>query len=267
MPMVLRIALWSWTALIRTCVPAAARPCVASSARRMQSCASPARRPGRRPARARPGPSTWPRIGETGAAAAGHVARDTREPIAPLRVLRAGSIQHDEVVLGRLDRERQARFQQLEQRRCARLAGARAPGRPGRQPPVVAQLVELDHQPLGEGRRPADVRPAVRVVADPGRQGHQPRPQLAPVVRDRARARPRRRSRRPRRTIARASRITSSDCACSSAQVELAPAGDAVMRSARSRTARAAGRRPGAEGRRGQHASAAPWSGRRSGAR
>ena len=46
----------------------------------------------------------------------------------------------------------------------------------------MPQLVELHHQPLGEGDRPADVGASVRVVADPGRERHQARPQLAPVV-------------------------------------------------------------------------------------
>ena len=120
-------------------------------------------------------------VGQPAAAALDHVAGGLGQPLAPLGILPAGLVQHHEIVLGRLDGEGQARVEQLQQRHQQRLAaGVLEAGLGDRA--VVLELVELHHQPLGERDRPADVGAAIGVVADPGGQREQARPQLAPVV-------------------------------------------------------------------------------------
>ncbi len=122
------------------------------------------------------------RIGQTGTTPGHHVLGHPGQSLAPVRILVARRFQDRDVVLGGLDGQRQPRLQQLQQRRQRRLAPR--PLEAGQHPrPVMAQLIELDQQPLGEGHRPRDVGPAVGVVADPGGQSQQARPQAAPLGR------------------------------------------------------------------------------------
>ena len=122
------------------------------------------------------------RMRQPRAPALDHVPGGPRQPLAPLGILGARIVEDDEIVFRGLDRQCQAGLEQLEQRDHQGLA-SRAIHAGLDHRAIVAQLVELEDQPFREGRRPADIGPAVGIVADPGRQGEQARAQPPPVGR------------------------------------------------------------------------------------
>ena len=181
MPIVLRIALWTWRALSRVWVwarPEAVGPDLG---------AQDAQRPGQRgvvgqPERALDQLEQLAGIDQARAAAGVHGARGARQLRAPGAGAGAGSAKIAISSSACLIASARRASEQLEQ--VADRRSRRRPRRGARWPAcaVALELQDLDLEPLGEGRGPGDVGAAVEVVADPAREGHEPRAELGPAL-------------------------------------------------------------------------------------
>ncbi len=108
-------------------------------------------------------------------------ARQLGRPALGARGPRA-LLEHQDLVVGLLDRQGEPRRQQLQQVAQPGIAGDQC-AQGARLLEIALQLQHLDPQALGEGHGPGNVGAAVQVVADPAGNRQKPGAELVPALR------------------------------------------------------------------------------------
>ena len=122
--------------------------------------------------------------GQPAPASVVHAPGDPADVLDPARGARLRAAEDLDLFLHCAYRQIETGLQQLEDvPQVLGVAGlAQGPAQIDHRVAVVDELAHLDHEPPVERLRPADVGPAVEVVADPARDRHQPGPELQPAV-------------------------------------------------------------------------------------